>query len=179
MVIISVPAFWSLTQIKYINICKLFKTIPGTYQALAIIYYKFVIEKLNCFVVMLHIDLNFKQEYFLVGMEWAVKQPILLNKLPRKGNTALSRVGPPPSTPRKMLSAQAGLIPEASESTLLNRREPSSLLGHTQLTEPFSYFFPIINSTHRLLPDTCWRLFLHPLLIKEDKDQSHGCIIAV
>lgn len=74
MVIISVPAFWSLTQIKYINICKLFKTIPGTYQALAIIYYKFVSEKLNCFVVMLHIDLNFKQEYFLVVMEWAVKQ---------------------------------------------------------------------------------------------------------
>ena len=23
---------------------------------------------------MLHIDLNFKQQYFLVGMEWAVKQ---------------------------------------------------------------------------------------------------------
>jgi len=74
MVIISVPASWSLIQIKNINICKLFRIIPGTYQALPIIYYKFVIEKLNCFVVMLHIDLNFKQAYFLVGMEWAVKQ---------------------------------------------------------------------------------------------------------
>ena len=72
-----------------------------------------------------------------------------------KGNTALSRVGPPPSTPRKMISDQADLVPGASESTLLNKREPSSLLGHTQLTEPFSYFFSVINSTHRLLPDTC------------------------
>ena len=74
MVIISVPASWSLIQIKYINIYKLFRIIPGTYHALAITYYKFVIEKLNCFVVMLHIDFNFKQAYFLVGMEWAVKQ---------------------------------------------------------------------------------------------------------
>ena len=36
---------------------------------------------------MLHIDLNFKQAYFLAGMEWAVKQLDIhsTQQLPREG----------------------------------------------------------------------------------------------
>lgn len=142
MTIIVVSGSWSLAQIKYINTCRLVRTMPGTYQVqmLAIIKNLSLKREPFCCDVSRSFELQTS-----VLLHWhgvvseAAGHKFYSTSFPKGKRCLLSFQGS--SVPRKLPTDHADRVPQASESTLLDRRQPPSILGHTQLPKPALLLF--------------------------------------